>query len=114
MAQWIRLGVHVQWVMGLDPISRVIGGVRKGIRPQLLLCFVTKTVQRPAQKKVYAGFLKRYGDFKWTLVKYDYTTIFFIVLRGMCESMMQNFSDIISNLFELVNFTDNDQILMFL
>ena len=54
------------WLSGwLNPV-RVIGGVRKGIRPQLLLCSKDKTVPRPAQKKAQSGFLTGYGDFKRT------------------------------------------------
>ena len=43
MAQWIRPAAHGQWVVGSNPI-RAIGGVRKGIRPQLLLCSKDKPV----------------------------------------------------------------------
>ena len=50
VAQWIRLAAHGQWVVGSNPI-RAVGGVRKGIRPQLLLCTKDKSVPRPAQKK---------------------------------------------------------------
>ena len=50
MAQWIVLTAHGRWVVGSNPI-RVIGGVRKGIRPQMLLCSKDKSVPRPAQKK---------------------------------------------------------------
>ena len=65
VAQWIRLAAHGQWVVGSNPI-RAIGGVRKGIRPQLLLCSKDKSVPRPAQKKAQSGFLTGYGDFKRT------------------------------------------------
>ena len=52
VAQWIALAAHGQWVVGSNPI-RVIGGVRKGIRPQLLLCSKGKSVpsQDPLRKK---------------------------------------------------------------
>ena len=50
MAQWIALAAHGQWVVVSNPI-RVIDGIRKGIRPQLLLCSKDKSVPRPAQKK---------------------------------------------------------------
>ena len=63
MAQWIRLVAHGQWGVGASPI-RAIGGVRNGIRPQLLLCSKDKSVPRPAQKKAQSGFLTGYGDFK--------------------------------------------------
>ena len=35
-AQWIALAIYGLWVVGSTPI-RVIGGVRNGIRPQLLI-----------------------------------------------------------------------------
>ena len=50
VARWIALAAHGQWVVGSNPI-RVIGGVRKGIRPQLLLYSKDKSVPRPTQKK---------------------------------------------------------------
>ena len=50
VAQWIALATYGQWVVGSYPI-RVISGVRKGIRPQFLLCSKDKSVLRPAQKK---------------------------------------------------------------
>ena len=50
MAQWIALAAHGQWFVGSIPI-KVIGCVRKGIRPQLLLCSKDKSVPRPAHKK---------------------------------------------------------------
>ena len=49
VAQWITLATQGQKVVGSTPI-RIIGGVRKGIRPQLLLCSKDKSVPRPAQK----------------------------------------------------------------
>ena len=45
----IRLAAHGQWVLGLKPI-RVIGRVRKGIKPQFLLCSKHKSVPRSTQK----------------------------------------------------------------
>ena len=47
---WIVLTAHGQWVVGLHSI-RAIGGVSKGIRPQMLLCSKDKSVPRPAHKK---------------------------------------------------------------
>ena len=52
MAQWVALGPNGEWVMGLNPI-RVIGDVRKGIRPQLLLCSKDKSVPTHGQKKAH-------------------------------------------------------------
>ena len=49
VAQWITLAAHGQKIAGSNPI-RVIGGVRKGIRLQLLLRSKDKSVPRPAQK----------------------------------------------------------------
>ena len=45
---------HGQWVVGSNPI-RAIGGVRKGIRPQLLLRSKDKSAPRPAQKKAQSA-----------------------------------------------------------
>ena len=67
MAQWIALAAHGQWVVGSLPTS-VIGGVRKDIRPQLLLCSKDKSVPRSAQKNPNLGYLTGYGDFKQTPV----------------------------------------------
>ena len=50
MAQRIALAAHGQWVVGSKP-TRVIGGVRKGIHTQLLLCSKDKSVLRPILKK---------------------------------------------------------------
>ena len=46
----ITLAAHGQWVVGSNPI-RVIGRVRKGIKPQFLLRSKHKSVPRPTQKK---------------------------------------------------------------
>ena len=64
MTQWIALAAYGQWVMGSIP-TRVIGGVRKGILPPLLLCSNDKSVAR-LRKKPNSGFLKGYGEFKQT------------------------------------------------
>ena len=51
VAQGIALAAHGQWVVGSYPI-KVIGGVRKGIRPQFLLCAPkTNQSQDPHRKK---------------------------------------------------------------
>ena len=63
MDQWIRAAAHGQWVVGSNPMG-AISGVRKGIRPQQLLCSKDKSVPRPTQKKAQSGFLTGYGDFK--------------------------------------------------
>ena len=54
VAQWIVLATHGQRVVGSNSI-RLIGGVRKGIRPQLHLCPNSKSFPRPAQKKAQFG-----------------------------------------------------------
>ena len=64
VGQRIALAAHGQWVMGSN-ITRVIGGVRKGILPSLLLCSKDKSVAR-LRKKPNSGFLKGYADFKQT------------------------------------------------
>ena len=46
MAEWIVLGAHGLWFMGINPI-KVVGGVGKCIRPQLLLSSSTKKVPKP-------------------------------------------------------------------
>ena len=61
------------WSMGSNP--RVIGDVRKGIRPQLLLCSKDISVPRPAQKNTHSEFLTGYGDSKQTRVFYWLTSI---------------------------------------
>ena len=55
MAEWIVLGAHGLWVMGINPI-KAVGGVRKCIRPQLLLSSSIKPVPRPT-----LGFHTGYG-----------------------------------------------------
>ena len=55
VAHWIALTAHGQLVACLNPI-KVINGVRKGIRPQLLLCSCNNTVPKPAQKIPLPGF----------------------------------------------------------
>ena len=50
VTRWIALAAHGHWVVSSNPI-RVIGGVRKGIQPQLLLCSKDKVIPRPAQKE---------------------------------------------------------------
>ena len=56
MTQWIALAAYGQWVMGSN-ITRVIGGVRKGILPSLLLCSKDKSVAR-LRKNPIQGFSK--------------------------------------------------------
>ena len=61
--QWIALAAHGQWVVGSNPI-RVIGGVRKGIRPKLLLCSSDKKQSKdPLRKKAHTETLNRLRDF---------------------------------------------------
>ena len=55
MAQWIALAAHGHRVVGSNLI-RVIGYVRKGIQPQLLLCSRDSLIQTPDQKKIYFRF----------------------------------------------------------